>query len=493
MDFLAKHFEKIILAVCLVCLVWSIKAVSDHETQDEEKTKEAITKMTVEKVAKGDKLVERLDPESLPQLDEMLSAPLLRLNLESNGVRNAPALFDGGQYVICKNSKCGYAIPFSATQCPYCHVAQEEIAPEPQPTDDLDQDGIPDLDEKANPILNYRYPYDAMVDYDGDGFLNIEEFRAGTDMEDATRRPSLAYLLRRVGPAKHSDLPIVLKRVKAFDSDSSTWKASLSLNGSPRTSDYKAEAKIHGTEYTLVSIPSTSSIVIRAANGTEYTLTLNQTGKENAYSVEFVYLTSHVRGVQPANRSTEQMAEPAITEEDYAKMLNDQRNGMGGNAMMAGAGMPGGNGRMGAAGAMAGAGMPGGNGMMGGRDMSNGNANSNEQPLRFRLHVGDSFVLQKIFTLSEQDAATHPEAVGLFTEYYTVLDVTPATEEGGQDIVRVQQLTEKDGDPIGRPVEVPILDNTRPPLRPAAPASKDYFYTPGAGSMGGMGGMGGMM
>ena len=478
MDFLAKHFEKIILAVCLVCLVWSIKSVSDHEAQDEEKTKEAISKMTVEKVAKGDKLVERLDPESLAQLDEMLSSPMLRLNLQTNGVRNAPALFEGGKFVICKNAKCGYAIPFTAAQCPYCRTAQEEIGPEPLPTDDLDKDGIPDLAEKANPILNYRYPYDAMQDYDGDGFLNNEEYRAGTDMEDATRRPSLAYLLRRIGPAQQSDLPVLLKRVKAFDNDSSTWKASISINGQPRTADFKADAKISGTEYTLVSIPTTTSIVVRAANGAEYTLTVDQKGKENAYSVDFVYLTTHVRGVPSLNRTTEQMGELSITDEDYEKMLNNQRmNG----------GMMGGPGMMPAAGRTMGLGEAGGS-----------YPNSNGQPLRFRLHVGDTFVLQKIFTLSEQDAATHPEAVGLFTEYYMVLDVQPATEEGGEDVVRVQQLTDKEGEPIGNPVVVPILDNSRMPMRPADPASKDYFYTPGAtgSGMGGMGpmapGMGGM-
>ncbi len=474
MDFLAKHFEKFILAICLVCLVWSIKSVSDHEAQDTAKTAQAISAMTVDKVAKGDKLVERLDPESLPQLDDMLNSRQLQLDLMTNGNRNTAGLFDGGQFVICKNTKCGYALPFYTEVCPFCNAKQEEIGPDPLPTDDLDKDGIPDLAEKGNPILNYRYPYDAMADYDGDGFLNIEEFRADTDMQDATSRPPLAYLLRRTDKAEHSALPVVLKRVKAFDNDQNTWKAMVSIKGNTRTVDIKAGGEIQGTGYTIASIPTTSSIVIKDAAGTEYSLSLNQTGHEKEFSVEFVYLTSHHRGSRPQVKDATQMSTPAISQEDYDKMLNAQReNAMGGGMMNMG-GMPNGMRQAG--------------GMMGmGGDASGNYPNSNEVPLRFRLHVGDNFVLQKIFTLSETDAATHPEAVGLFTEYYTVLDVQPATTEEETDVVRVQMLTGENGKRVGAPIEIPILDNTPPPRFPPFPASKDYFYSPNSNGMGGMG------
>ena len=480
MDFLAKHFEKFILAVCLVCLVWSIKFVSDHETQDAEKTKQAISAMTVEKVAKGTKLVERLAPESLEQLDDMLNNRLLQLNLQSNGT-NSAGLFDGGQFVICKNAKCGYAISYDANSCPFCGTAQLEKGPEPLPTDDLDQDGIPDLVEKANPILNYRYPYDSMADYDGDGFLNIEEYRAGTDMQDATRRPPLAFLLRRYAAAEHAELPVVLKRVKAFDNDQSTWKAMVSIQKSTRTVDLKAGAEINGTAYTLAAIPNTNSIVIKDAAGNEYTLTLNQTGHEREYSVDFIFLTNHTRGIRPQVKDAAAMATPAITDEDYDKMLEAQRNNTMGGGMAGMNTMP-----------MGGMRQPNmGMGMM--PDSGASGLNNNGQPLRFKLHVGDNFVLQKIFTLSETDAATHPEADGLFTEYYTVLDVQPAAAEGEADIVRVQQLTGENGNRTGAPIEIPVLDNTPIPRIPPQPTSKDYLYTPAGNSMGGMGMGPGMM
>ena len=489
MDFLAKHFEKFILAVCLVCLVWSIKSVSDHEAQDQEKTAQAINAMTVEKVAKGTQLVERLDPASLEQLDDMLNNRQLQLNLLTNGNRQSAGLFDGGQFVICKNAKCGYALPFNESVCPFCNTAQEAIGPDPLPTDDIDKDGIPDLDEKANPILNYRYPYDSMADYDGDGFLNIEEYRAGTDMQDATRRPPLAFLLRRAGAAEHANLPVVLKRVKAFDNNQSTWKAMVSIQGNSRTVDLKAGEEIKGTSYTLATIPDTSSIVIKDTAGTEYSLTLNQTGHEKEYSIEFIYLTSHIRGRRPQTKEAEQMSTPAISDEDYEKMLNAQRdNAMGGGMGM---GMGGGMG-MGMGGGMPMGGMRQGNmgGASGGDNFNT--MNSNETPLRFRLHVGDTFVLQKIFTLSDTDAAQHPDAVGLFTEYYTVLDVQPAQEKEEQDIVRVQQLSGENGNRVGNPIEIPILDNSPLPRRIPDPASKDYFFSPAGGSGMGMGGGMGM-
>ena len=175
------------------------------------------------------------------------------------------------------------------------------------------------------------------------------------------------------------------------------------------------------------------------------------------------------------------MSTPAISDEDYEKMLNAQRNNTMGGGMMGGG--------------MMGGGMRQGNMGMGVDGGMNNNMNSNEQPLRFRLHVGDNFVLQKIFTLSDTDAATHPEAVGLFTEYYTVLDVQTAKAEGEQDIVRVQQLSGENGNRIGAPIEIPILDNSPLPRMIPNPASKDYFFTPTGGTgMGGMmGGMGGMM
>ena len=96
--------------------------------------------------------------------------------------------------------------------------------------------------------------------------------------------------------------------------------------------------------------------------------------------------------------------------------------------------------------------------------------------------------MQKIFTLADRNEAfAHPEAEGLVTEYYRILDVQPAEEEG-QDVVLVQQLTDLNGEVIGTPIAVPMLDNLPMPRRPGDPASKDYFYNaPSSGVGGGMG------
>ena len=65
--------------------------------------------------------------------------------------------------------------------------------------------------------------------------------------------------------------------------------------------------------------------------------------------------------------------------------------------------------------------------------------------------------------------------------------IAAAKAEGEQDIVRVQQLAGENGNRVGAPIEIPILDNSPMPRIPN-PASKDYFFTPVGGT-----GMGGMM
>lgn len=513
MNFLAKHFEKIILAVCLLCLIWSIKAVSDHGTQEATQTATALEQMSDKrKVATGDKIIDEFDPNSFESLESMLHHPLLDFNFQSiqkNQNSTGAGLFDTGEYIICKNRDCNLALRYDADRCPDGHL-QEKKGEETKPEDDLDRDGIPDLFEKEHPeVLHYRDPYDAMEDYDEDGFLNIEEYRAGTDLQNSTQRPPLAFLLRRYGKAFYTDLPITFQDVKkVYDtSDPNAVKGVFFINGVKK--DVKAGGKLPDTNYVLLSFtPDSRAAVIRdETDGTEYTLPKNTPVKEKKPVIDFLYLASHTPGVPVIPRTPEQMRTPDITEEDYEKWLDQLDKG---NDAMQGGGMA--YSGVGIGGVRRGRGqgqdpMGGGMGGVGTSATMNDQRFGGEKNLppvytfRFRLHAGDTFVLQKVFRLPEQAKYSGRSAEGIVTEYYRILEIKSASEGTEEkDVVLVQQVA-SDGKTIGTPIEVPILDGRPvqptygPPLpgqeRPTPmPASNDYFCAQPSGTGLGMGGAG---
>ncbi len=91
--------------------------------------------------------------------------------------------------------ECGKPIPYNATKCPFCNAKQPEML-NPEEID-TDGDGIPDKGE-AKFGLSPSNPDDAAADSDEDGFTNLEEYRAGTDLGDAASFPSPAAKLRVV-------------------------------------------------------------------------------------------------------------------------------------------------------------------------------------------------------------------------------------------------------------------------------------------------------
>jgi hypothetical protein len=109
---------------------------------------------------------------------------------------SAPGFFVPEKRVWC--AACRRPIPFAATNCPYanCGVAQPR-----EPTEragyDGDGGGIPSEAEK-NLGLNMDDPKDDTADSDSDGFSNLDEFRAETDLRDPKSHPNIGSLLRVV-------------------------------------------------------------------------------------------------------------------------------------------------------------------------------------------------------------------------------------------------------------------------------------------------------
>jgi hypothetical protein len=97
--------------------------------------------------------------------------------------------------VICVEESCRKPIPYHSINCPFCGKKQPPTPENPPEGMDSDGDGIPDADEDALG-LNRSVAADAELDMDNDGFSNLTEFLAKTDLKDPKSHPPLMSLLR---------------------------------------------------------------------------------------------------------------------------------------------------------------------------------------------------------------------------------------------------------------------------------------------------------
>ncbi len=82
--------------------------------------------------------------------------------------------------------KCGRPIRYEASECPFC--LSEQPAMFDADKVDTDGDGIPDKME-ISLGLDPQNPADGEGDLDGDGFTNLEEYEAKTDLRDPESHP----------------------------------------------------------------------------------------------------------------------------------------------------------------------------------------------------------------------------------------------------------------------------------------------------------------
>ena len=94
--------------------------------------------------------------------------------------------------VQCVNPDRPAPIPYDVNKCPFCAEKQPDVD-----KFDRDRDGISDDGERKYG-LNPLDPYDAAGDLDGDGWSNLVEFRAETNLTDPKEFPSPASQLRLI-------------------------------------------------------------------------------------------------------------------------------------------------------------------------------------------------------------------------------------------------------------------------------------------------------
>lgn len=175
-NFFKQQYDRVAIMATLVALLVSAALLIWRVTDDRIKLNQTNAGIA----ASGSATVETANLDDIREAAKELASPARVADRENR-------LLTSELRVFC--AECGKAISFGAPQCPFCGKAQ------PTPTDDRDGDGMKDSFETKY-ALNPDNPDDAVMDPDGDGFSNLEEFLAGTHPRDAQSSPPVVAKLR---------------------------------------------------------------------------------------------------------------------------------------------------------------------------------------------------------------------------------------------------------------------------------------------------------
>ena len=307
MDFFAKHYEKLILAFCLVLLLVGIAFVALSASKTS--TELAANFQTAKRNVEGGNLVEAMNVTSY-NLDRYFNDPRKILSVLGLGAEDTGkgSMFEAQKMILCVNEECKRFILLSADECPFCKTKQPALAKNVGKDEDTDGDGIPDLVEQKYDFLNYLNPNDARLDQDNDGFLNNEEITAGTNPEDAGDFPPLALLLRVDRVFKPRLGITLLELEKNRSDDMNKWE--LVFRGNDPKTRRPKRFTVQVGETLLGRYKVTSAgfegegdaaipyavVVPSGVGGEEYTMRLNDDKVENKkFSIMFVYLRSRAK------------------------------------------------------------------------------------------------------------------------------------------------------------------------------------------------------
>jgi hypothetical protein len=307
-DIFIKHYEKVVLGFFLLLLLLSgvlvLGAFDRSKKELEQKKQEAVSK------AKGGSILPTLDPARFTAEENLRDTrkTLAIVNTAKDDPKGS--LIVPNRYVKCFSEKCNYLLALSSDTCPFCDTKQLELGKDSEEGDDTDGDGIPDLVEQKYPaFLHYLNPQDARQDYDNDGFLNIEEYRAQTAMDDPDVFPPLGNLVRCIKTFRRP-LPLQLRNVDTYNStDKAKWEIALNYFD-VRTQRQRSRTLLIGESFMDFKLldagfdgegdTAAAFAIISPVNdpNTRYRLAQNLTVTSNDVTVQFVYLYNRMREYQ---------------------------------------------------------------------------------------------------------------------------------------------------------------------------------------------------
>ena len=301
-----------LLAFCLICLMAGMMIVLlSLDKNGAELRKQRQTAHN--NITKGEMLSnEDYAPRTIQDIlnDKMKDVDILG---ES---KDAPkgALLEPVRLYLCTTEDCGHLLPFNIDKCPFCGKEQPEIAKESPDGIDTDMDGMPDSFEKKYMFLSLTDPSDAEKDEDGDGFTNVEEYKAGTKPDDSTDFPRLATHARCLAVFRNPinirleeidtnrkedqaqwDIRFTYPDPRYINNPKAKWKTAMTrLDGENNLiakTGYKiVKANIEGAGESAVM-----TAVIQNVNDPteEYTLTAKEEPQKSKYvTVRLIYMTS---------------------------------------------------------------------------------------------------------------------------------------------------------------------------------------------------------
>ena len=245
MDFLSKHYEKLILMGMLLFFIFAMIDVMSIASQTGEVKDSDLRIPTREPDYKPqDPAKPEFQTSAIREKGKLVwLAGASRENAKSAAFYSDFTDFPGlavcmvGKNDAGKEEGCGMLIPrfyFSGKPCPNCGRILKVPPDRPKirrniiTADDSDGDGMSDAFEKTH-RLDANNPYDALYDADGDGFANIYEMEHNTDPTNARNHPPLWYRLRFVA-VRRVVLPVSFKALNTNkQTDPLRWDIQLNL------------------------------------------------------------------------------------------------------------------------------------------------------------------------------------------------------------------------------------------------------------------------